>query len=184
MARLHSPLGSVWGCWKGSSIITLKVCGVMNSAFEFYIKVALTCSFPSSPSVSHRLSTLSRWNLNPENRRLKLQLQPVIKGDNTDRSHQSPLAQNSYTDRAWQQNTHNIEFEQWSLGAIGLDGKGLDSAQKVQFNSTILEGKKWSVSGINLQIHQQTWVHVGELQRHTHTHTKMWAFWEFKLTVF
>lgn len=57
-------------------------------SWEFYIKVALTCSFPSSPSVSHRLSTLSRWNLSPENRRLKLQLQPVIKGDNTDRSHQ------------------------------------------------------------------------------------------------
>lgn len=61
--------------------------------------------------------------------------------------------------------THNIEFEQWGLGAIWLDGEGLDSAREAQFNSIRLEGKHWNLSGINLQIHQQTWKHLGKLQR-------------------
>lgn len=61
--------------------------------------------------------------------------------------------------------THSIEFEQWDLGTIWLDGRSLKSSLKAQFNNTRLEGKQRHLSGINLQIHQQTWKHFGKLQR-------------------
>lgn len=69
-----------------------------------------------------------------------------------------------YIDRPEDKSTHNIEFEQWGLGTIWLDGESLNCAQEAQCNSTRLEGKQWNLSGINLQIHQQTWKHLGKLQ--------------------
>lgn len=71
----------------------------------------------------------------------------------------------SYINRPENRSTHNIEFEQWGLGTIFLDGESLNSALEAQFNSTRLEGKQWNLSGINLQIHQQPWKHLGKLQR-------------------
>lgn len=61
--------------------------------------------------------------------------------------------------------THNIEFEQWGLGTISLNGEGLDGTLEAQFNSIRLEGKHWNLSGVNLQIHHQPWKHLGKLQR-------------------
>lgn len=61
--------------------------------------------------------------------------------------------------------THSVEFEQWSLGSVGLDGEGLHSSQEAHLHSTGLKGNLRKLSGINLQIHQQVWKHLGKLQK-------------------
>lgn len=86
-----------------------------------------------------------------------------------------------YINRPEDKSTHNIEFEQWGLGTIWLDGEGLNCALEAQCNSTRLEGKQWNLSGINLQIHQQTWKHLGKLQREKNgKHGILWYFGNFK----
>lgn len=67
--------------------------------------------------------------------------------------------------RTESRSTHNIEFEQRDLGAVGLDGRCLHCARKVEFHNTRLEGKHRHLTGINLQIHQKTRKHLGKLQR-------------------
>ncbi|KAG7226985.1 hypothetical protein INR49_022331 [Caranx melampygus] len=51
------------------------------------------------------------------------------------------------------------------LGTVRLDGEGLYRDLEGRLSSIRVEGKHWSISGINLQIHEQTRKHLGKLQR-------------------
>lgn len=58
-----------------------------------------------------------------------------------------------------------MEFEQWDLGPIWLDGESFNSALNRQLNNSRLEGKHGHFSGIDLQNHQKSGKHLGKLKQ-------------------